>query len=235
MENKKDQLTVQMAIIISGILISGSILLGFSWIRDNQAQKEDTLKNAQIDNFKIKPVSLEDRMSGNPKAKVSIIEYADFQCPFCGKFFKEVKQDMTEKYIKTGEVNFVYRDFAFLGDESIKSAEASRCAGEQDTNKFWQYHDYLFTHQKGENKGAFSDNNLKSFAKIMGLDIDKFNQCLDSGKYTKAIMDSTTEGGNAGVQGTPKGFILRNGKIVDTIDGAEPRNIVFSKIDKALK
>lgn len=115
-----------------------------------------------IANIKLDPISSSDFALGNPQAKVALIFYADFQCPFCGKFFKETEQSIQNTYVKDGKVQLAYRDFAFLGPESIRSAEAARCAGEQ--NKFWEYHDYLFTHQKGENQGNFSDLYLKSFA-----------------------------------------------------------------------
>ena len=179
------------------------------------------------------PVSNEDQIMGNREAKVVLIEYGDFQCPYCGKFFKETEQVFRQTYVKEGRLQFVYRDYAFLGKESIKTAEAARCAGDQ--NKFWEYHDYLFEHQNGENQGNFSDFNLKSFAEILGLNINSFNQCLDSGKYTRMIADSLASGNKAGVKGTPKGFILKDGRITDTIDGAEPTAMVIDKIEKALK
>jgi protein-disulfide isomerase len=138
-----------------------------------------------------------------------------------------------DKYVQNGSVQLVYRDFAFLGDESVKASEAAMCA--EDQGKFWEYHDYLFTHQKGENQGNFSIANLKSFAATLGLDKTAFATCLDSGKYAQAITDAKTEAASAGVTGTPKGFILVNGKIVDTIDGYLPLSAVEQKIDAALK
>jgi protein-disulfide isomerase len=141
--------------------------------------------------------------------------------------------EILNNYVKNGKVQFAYRDYAFLGPESIKSSEAARCAGDQ--GKFWEYHDYLYSHQDGENKGGFSDANLKSFAQKLGLSSSSFDQCLDSGKYTQAIADAKAEGDKAGVTGTPKGFILKNGEIVAVIDGAEPLSSVKPKIDAALK
>ena len=146
-----------------------------------------------------------DFVLGDQNAAVTIIEYSDFQCPFCAKFFKETESVLREKYIKTGKVKFIYRNFAFLGPESIWAANAARCAGEQ--NKFWQYHDYLYGNQSGENQDAFSKDNLKSFAVVLGLDKEKFNACLDSEKYTDLIQKETKAGGESGVQGTPASFI----------------------------
>jgi protein-disulfide isomerase len=98
-------------------------------------------------------------------------------------------------------VRFGYFNFAFLGDESQWSAEAAECAGDQDA--YWEYHDYLFEHQNGENQGAFSKDNLKAFAADMKLDTDTFNTCLDSGKYTQLITEQTNIGRQLGVQSTP--------------------------------
>jgi protein-disulfide isomerase len=113
------------------------------------------------------PVSTSDMTLGDSNAKVTIILYEDFQCPFCGKFFSESEKNIRDTYVKNGDVRLVYRDFAFIGPESDRAAEGARCAAEQ--NKFWEYHDYLFSHQMGENQGAFSDTNLKSFAGSLKL------------------------------------------------------------------
>ena len=226
----KNQLNLAGAIIVAGVLIAGAIMLrGRAPVAPTPtAGNGNNIANVQVD-----PVNKDDRTVGNAGAKVTVIEYADFQCPFCGRFFSDAGKTINDNYVKTGKVFFVYRDFAFLGPESVKAAEAARCANDQ--GKFWEYHDYLFSHQNGENKGNFADANLKSFAKTLGLDTTAFNQCLDSGKYTKAVSEETDAGAKAGVQGTPKAFILKNGKLVDTIDGAEPSAMVTPKIDKALK
>jgi len=98
-------------------------------------------------------------------------------------------------------VRFGYFNFAFLGDESQWSAEAAECAGDQDA--FWEFHDYLFSHQSGENQGAFNKDNLKKFAADMGLDTAAFNTCMDTGKYTQLVQDQTNIARQLGVQSTP--------------------------------
>lgn len=244
MESNKSQQQIAGAIIIAGLIIAGAILL-----KGNTAV--DTTDNNGLAKATPAKVGPTDRTMGNPKAKVALILYEDFQCPFCGAIsgleqdtplIQSLKQRdpswtpfmiAVNEYIKDGKVLFVYRDWAFLGPESIKAAEAARCAGDQ--GKFWEYHDYLYSHQDGENEGAFSDPKLKSFAKILNLDTSSFDQCLDSNKYTQAVADSRTEGTSAGVSGTPKGFILKNGKVVSIIDGAESGAIVKQKIESALK
>lgn len=152
---------------------------------------------------------------GNPDAPVTIVEFGDFQCPFCGRFFQTTEKQIIEQYVKTGKARFVYRDFAFLGPESEWAANAAECANEQ--GKFWQYHDYLYGHQQGENAGAFSKDNLKSFARALGLNTAQFDQCFDSDKYLEAVHRDTEEGRSAGISGTPGTFV--NGRLVQ---GAVP-------------
>jgi protein-disulfide isomerase len=218
------------AIILAGVLIAGAILLKGN---GTPTQVNPANNLAPVVAATPAPITAGDRTLGNPQAKVTLVMYEDFQCPFCGRFFSDSEQTIRNTYVKNGQVQYVYRDFAFLGPESTRASEAARCA--EDQGQFWQYHDYLFTHQNGENKGNFSDPHLKAFAKTLGLNTTTFNQCLDSGKYVQAIADSKTEATAAGVQGTPKGFIVVKGKTVATIDGAEPLAQTQQKIDAALK
>ena len=215
------------AIIIVGVLIAGAILL-----KGKTAPVKDDKNNPQP-TTEVVTVNESDHALGNANAKIAMVEYADYQCPFCGKFYTETTEPIINTYVKEGKVKFVYRDFAFLGPESFKSAEAVACAGDQ--NKYWEFHNFLFTHQNGENQGAFADTNLKTFAKQLGLDSATFDKCLDSGKYTQAVKDSTANAATYGVKGTPKSFIIKDGKVVDTVDGAYPLDMVKAKLDAALK
>src|SRR3989344_8910929 len=142
---------------------------------------------------------------GSPDAPVTFVEFGDFQCPFCERFYQTTEKELIEKYVKTGQVKFIWRDFAFLGQESYDAAVAARCAGEQ--GKFWEYHNYLFENQRGENQGGFSMINLKNFARALNLDPGRFNSCLDSQKYISAVEKETELGRQLGVDGTPSSFI----------------------------
>ena len=117
-----------------------------------------------------------------------------------------------------------YFNFAFLGEESLWAAEAAECAGDQDA--YWEFHDYLFSHQNGENQGAFSKDNLKKFAVELKLDTQAFNECMDSGKYTQLITDQTNFARQLGVQSTPS-FLVNGQGVV----GAQPFDSFKQLID----
>lgn len=181
---------------------------------------------------------------GCADAPVVIIEFSDFQCPFCGAVAGGNQKVISylrsrdpgwepivpnlKPYIDAGQLKFIFRNFAFLGPESQWAAEAAECAFEQ--GKFWEYHDKLFSNQRGENEGAFSKDNLKRFAAELGLDTKAFNSCLDSGKYAEEVQEDTDEGKKMGVTGTPTFFI--NGQLVS---GAQPFSVVKQIIEEELK
>jgi protein-disulfide isomerase len=108
---------------------------------------------------------------------------------------------IVKDYVDTGKVKFVYKQLAILGKESTDAAIASLCAKEQ--NKFWEYYDYLYTHQQGENQGAFSPDNLKKFAVEMGLNASQFNDCLDQQKYNDQVQADIAEATRLGFNSTP--------------------------------
>ncbi len=163
----------------------------------------------------------DDAILGDVDAPLTLIEFSDYQCPYCSRFTKEVFPLIKEEYVKTGKVRYVFRDFPIqrIHPNAQKAAEAAQCAGEQ--GKYWEMHDLLFEKQK-----AMEIDHLKSYAKEMGLDVTDFNACLDDGKYAKEIMKDLQAGQRAGVRGTPS-FVLgkttKDGNIKGKfIRGAQP-------------
>lgn len=223
MDDQTNKFLIPGAIAFAGIIVAVAVIYSLN----GTPSYKDKSKNEATATISMPAVTSTDFVLGDQNAPVTIVEYGDFQCPFCGKFFKETEPVIRENYIKTGKVKFIYRDFAFLGQESFWAANAARCAGEQ--SKFWEYHDYIYSNQRGENQGAFSKNNLKSFAASLNLDREKFNTCLDSDKYLEEIKKETKAGADAGVQGTPANFI--NGKINI---GALPTTTFIQIIDNEL-
>ena len=163
---------------------------------------------------------------GSANAPVEVVEWADFQCPFCGKFHSEVEEQLIQEYVDTGKVKFAYRDFAFLGDESKFSANAARCANDQ--GKFWQYHDKLFS-KGGPNGAGLSLLNLKKYASEIGLNTTQFDVCLDGGGKARVIGEDMEVGERVGITGTPTFFI--NGK---KYIGSMPYNKFKQAIEEAL-
>ena len=160
-------------------------------------------------------VTENDPVKGDPKAKLTIVEFADYQCPFCERFFTQAYPQIQKEYVDTGKAKFVYKNLAFLGKESTDAANAALCAKEQ--NKFWEYHDYLFTHQNGENRGAFSGDNLKKFASEVGLNTTAFNACLDAQRYSAQVEADNAEASRNGFNSTPSVAVGKT-----AIIGAQP-------------
>src|SRR3989344_192277 len=224
MDEQINKFLVPGAIVLAGAVIAVALI--YSVNSPSRPNAENT-KTAAIAG--LPAVTSGDFVLGDQNAPVVFVEYGDYQCPFCGKFFKDIEPTLREKYIKTGKVKFIYRDFAFLGDESLWASNAARCAGEQ--GKFWEYHDYLYNNQRGENQGAFSKDNLKGLASVLGLDNGKFSAGLDSEKYLEEIKKVTKDGASAGVQGTPAVFI--NGKInVGALPTATFTQIIEDELSK---
>ncbi len=159
---------------------------------------------------------------GDPEAPITMIEFSDFQCPYCGRFATGAGRQIEEQYVAAGQVRFGYVHFAFLGPESQLAGEASECAADQ--NAFWEYHDYIFTQQDGESRGALDRDRLTSFAADLGLDTASFSECLESGKYADLVLEETSWGRSLGVQSTPT-FVI-NGQ---TVIGAQPFE-VFERV-----
>ena len=163
----------------------------------------------------------DDAVKGDADAPVTIVEWSDFECPYCVRFYEQTLGQIDEKYIKTGKVKLIYRDFP-LGNhrQAQKAAEAAECADEQ--GKYYEMHDALF--EKGVAGGVSS---FKQYAADIGLDTAEFNDCLDTGKMASEVAKDMIDGQSAGISGTP-GFVI-NGQLVS---GAQPFS-VFEQIIEA--
>lgn len=239
MEEVKNNLLIPLSIIIAGALIGAGIYFsggsGKGDSKDTEGQTVGAVGTKKPSNEELLKNGI---TLGDPNAPVLMVEYADFQCPFCGKFFKETYQKIVDNYIKTGRVLFVNQDFAFLGPESQDAAEAARCASDQ--GKYAEYHEYLYNYiwnnyyakgENGENVGAFSKNNLKKFAADLKLNTEAFNACLENGVHTATVQESTSVGRALGVSGTPAFFI--NGELVTgALPFVEFQRVIESKLKK---
>lgn len=221
-QNQKGSVLIFWAIIIAALIIGGALL----WTRQN-GKTDLSSKNTQANS--LKTFNLSDYPTiGNPSAKITVAVFADFQCHFCKLFDQTVKPALVEKYAKNGQIKLVTLDFPFLGEASGWAAQAAHCAGDQ--KKYWEYADKLHNVQEGHDSSVFARNNLSDMAQALSLNMDEFNQCLDSGKYLQKIKDSLELGKKLGVDGTPTIFINEQ-----RIDGAQPLSVFEKAIEEELK
>lgn len=242
----KDTSATSAAIIIGSLLISVSILISSGSIKlaniTFSSPKSAISSSLPQGSTGVKTnitVSLGKLpVKGSKDAKIAVVEFADFRCPFCKSFFDETEPQLLKDYVNTGKVKFSFRHFAFLGPASITAANASECANEQ--NKFWDFYDYLYKSQPDESDTSmFTTEKLTNIAGTLGLETTKFSSCLSTNKYNQNISLDQSEAQTAGVSGTPSfiiGKIGSDGKVSgELLVGAQPYNIFKSSIDRLLK
>lgn len=226
-EEKKDTLKFEMnkntAWKIAAIVLAGLVI--FLWInRGGDEQQPQQIQPTAQPSGPIEVSVDDDPFLGDADAPVTIIEFSDFQCPFCGKFFIESEKQIIQNYVNTGKAKFVYRDFPLsFHPEATPAAEAAECANEQ--GKFWEFHDNLF-----ENQASLSTALYQDLAEKYNLDIGKFEQCIGTRKYQSEVQADFDYGSSIGVSGTPTIFI--NGNV---IVGAQPYQVFEQAIEAELQ
>ena len=168
-----------------------------------------------------KLVKEDSQVLGNKDARVVIVEFSDFQCPACKAAHPIVKR-ITSEYGK--KILFVYRHFPLIAAHqyALKAAEAAEAAGEQ--GKFWEYHDLLFANQEN-----LKTEDLKKYAEELGLDLNKFNEALESGKFKDKVTGDMDDGENLGVSSTPT-FFINGKKYVGVLDPEKFRGIIDGEL-----
>lgn len=223
LQNTKDPNILQAAPVINQAAIEKGIE---AYIQKQQKTANETQKQkeqAAVQKAKnVRPIDSTDHVRGDRNATISLIEYSDFECPFCKKFHPTA-QEFFEK--NKGNVNWVYRHFplGFHDPLSTKESEASECVSEQGGNeKFWAYADKIYERTTSNGRGL-KDEDLLTIATDIGVDAQKLDECIKSEKYKKRVQKDIAEGSAAGVTGTP-GNILRNNNTgeIRFIPGAYP-------------
>ena len=170
---------------------------------------------------------------GNSSAQITIVEFGDYQCHQCYNWFHNTKPTVFQNYVDTGKANFVFMDLAFLGTDSPKAAQASYCA--EDQGKYWEYHNQLYTAQESQiDNGWANSERLKAFAFSLGLDMESFDSCLDSGKYTKRVQYNIAEAKKLGANGTPTFFIISIDGQQQKLVGAQPYSVFKQVLDSMI-
>lgn len=230
-----------MLVVVVAVLVVASFMGGF--IIGGSGKTTTTGQIVQPDNTipddgipSRVSVSLDDdAVKGSQDAKVTIIEFSDFQCPYCRSFYTETYKQIDNEYVKTGKVKIAYRDFPLSFHAAAqKSAEAAECAADQ--GKFWEMHDKIFEEQAklGTGTVSYGVNELKKWASELGLDAESFNSCLDSGKYASEIQKDISDGTAAGVTGTPAFFVGSQDKGYILVAGAYPYEVFKQLIEQEL-
>lgn len=203
-----------------------------------EAKLENTQVQPQVPPTQPVRISADDDpIRGDPNAPITIIEFSDFQCPFCARFHVQTLPSLLEEYIDAGKVKLVYRDFPIqsIHPNALPAAVAAECANEQ--GKYWEYHDTLFEKQ---NSWARQDSNsailtFTQYAQDIELEMEQFNSCLGTGKYLQEVQNDLSDGRDYDITGTP-GFFIGNDEIgFVKLNGAQPfesfKRIIDAQLD----
>lgn len=240
-KNKSQDWLLPASIIFAGILIAGSVIYSTGLKNYNPRQNDannrqdrtsQTLGATNQQNGQNSPqISANDAVLGNPDATLTLIEFGDFQCPFCAKFHKEIEEQLRKEYVQTGKIKFVYKPLAFLDSRSpVKESQnaviAAKCAQEQ--GKFWEMHDAIFNAEYAETQKVMagqltsnegSGNLVKDFFQKTAADLkmnaSTFSVCYDSGKYKNSYSDAMNEAEKVLPEGVGTPAVFLNGQKAD--------------------
>ena len=154
---------------------------------------------------------------GSSDASILLIEFGDYQCFYCNKFYHEVEGLLIQQYVETKKIQIVFKDYVIIGQDSVTAAHATYCA--QDQEKYWEFHDALYDNWTGENNGWASYSNVVGFAKSLDLDIPTFEECMISGKYQNRLTANQNDAQNLGLSGTPAFLLVGKDDTVQLVPG----------------
>ena len=170
---------------------------------------------------------------GSESAPITRVEFGDYQCESCYDWFHNTRSTLIDNYIETGKAKLVFLDLPFLGRDSITAAQASYCA--EDQGKYWEYHTILYTFQDGLPDSGWADRDrLNSFAFSLDMNIDEFNDCMDSSKYKIRVKANYDEAVKNGAQSTPTFILISQDGKTEMFAGAQPYSVFAATIESML-
>ena len=170
---------------------------------------------------------------GSESAPVTIVEFGDYQCEGCYLWFHTTRSPLIDNYIETGKAKLVFVDLPFLGRDSPKAAQASYCA--EDQEKYWEYHTMLYTFQDGPPDSGWADRDrLNSFAFSLDMNMDEFNECMDSSKYKQRVKANYNEAVKNDAKSTPTFIIFSQDGKTEKFDGVLPYSVFAATIESML-
>ena len=239
MKNRGNTRKTNKKAVIAGIALAvimvGGTLAAFLPSSSNPTNNSNSSSNNQNPNEIIQklynPVVQNASALGSSMADITIIEFADYQCQSCAKFYREVRDDMLRNFVNTGQVRFLFKDFipnndmtTAVDEASTLAAEASYCAAEQ--GKYWAYHDKLYQNAENENIQWVTIDNLNQIANNAGIgNLMQFSDCLESHKHSKTVNENDNLARSIGLQSTPTFILLSNRTQPLAIQGAQPYSI----------
>jgi protein-disulfide isomerase len=171
---------------------------------------------------------------GSESAPITIVKFGDYQCEACYYWFHNTRSTVIDNYIETGKAKLVFMDLPFLGRDSMTAAQASYCA--EDQGKYWEYHTMLYTFQEVEayDSGWADRDRLNAFASSLDMNMDEFNECMDSSKYKNRVKANYDEAVRNGVQSTPTFIIISQDNKLEIFAGAQPYSVFAATIESML-
>ena len=228
--NKRAIVSITFVVLVIVVAIS------FSSYQANLLEMHD--KTKYLEKIAAKQSPLLNLENGSPalgseSAPVTIVEFGDYQCEACYHWFHNTRDTLIDNYIETGKAKLVFVDLPFLGRDSPKAAQASYCA--EDQGKYWEYHTMLYTFQDGPPDSGWADRDrLNSFAFSLDMNMDEFNDCMDSSKYQKRVKANYDEAVKNGVQQTPTFIIISQDGTTEKFAGAQPYSVFAATIEPML-
>ena len=170
---------------------------------------------------------------GDPNAPITLVEFGDYQCHYCNVFFQSIEKDILKNYVDTGKVKIIFKDYNIIGEDSVKASQGAHCANDQGS--FWEYHDILYSNWTGENNGWASSENLVIFAQQIGLNMNKWSECMNKGSHSQIILKSNDDARALELTGTPAFFVINSEGKVSKLFGAQPFEVFKKIFDKQLE
>ena len=228
--NKRAIVSITFVVLVIIVAIS------FSSYQANLLEMHD--KTKYLEKIAAKQSPLLNLENGSPSlgsesASITIVEFGDYQCEACYHWFHNTRDTLIDNYVETGKAKLVFVDLPFLGRDSPKAAQASYCA--EDQEKYWEYHTMLYTFQDGLPDSGWADRDrLNSFAFSLDMNMDEFNDCMNSSKYQKRVKANYDEAVKNGVQQTPTFIIISQDGTIEKFAGAQPYSVFAATIEPML-
>jgi protein-disulfide isomerase len=224
-------------VIVTGtfIVIVIAVVIAFTqyqtgWESSNEMVMEQFLKSQQKTQLELRYGS---PILGSESAPVTIVEFGDYQCEACYHWFHNTRDTLIDNYIETGKAKLVFVDLPFLGRDSPRAAHASYCADDQ--GKYWEYHTILYTFQDGPPDSGWADRDrLNSFAFSLDMNMDEFNECMDSSKHKQRVNANYDEAVKNGVTQTPTFILVSSDGATKKLGGAQPYSVFAATIESML-